>query len=336
MLEFVGIGDTHHDKLDNLFANANDLIANEVRKPLRYALSKGVPYVFFYGDIGERARISYEGNLSFWSTLFDDEFDSLEYHIILGNHDFDEHGRHSLELLLWVAKKLGRKVFVYTQPTVIKLGGVKVQFLPHPYKKTRADCLNVGHFEVAGSTRDNGRKINTGFETEHICALGHLHTPHTVNSCYYSGTLFQTNFGESLPKKFHHGRVKSDMEHKIRLIPNDPDFKLFNLEVYGVNDLKAIDTNPMYLYKAFIQEGVDIDPELFAKYSNVVKLVWFKTKTELNTLLEEDWKSMESVGNLYQPEQDLKSFLKEKRVTPELKKRTLSLHKKLFESLEVK
>lgn len=333
MLEFVGIGDMHYDKLNTLFSNADELISKELTKPLRYAVDNGIKYAFIYGDIGEKARISYEGNLAFWETLFLEEFKSLEYHIILGNHDFDEHGRHSLELLVWVAKRLGRRLFIYTQATVVKLDGVKVNFLPYPFKKTLSDCVNIGHFEVAGSTRDNGRQIKDGFSTKHFCCIGHLHTPHTVNSCYYSGTLFQTNFGESLPKKFHHVRVKSDMTHRVKLVPNDPDFKLFNLEVYSIKDLKQVDTNPLYLYKAFIQEGVDIDPDLFAKYPNIVKLVWFKTKTELTTLLEEEWKSMESVDNLYQPEEDLKVFMKEKRANPDLRKRVIRLNRKLLQSL---
>ena len=65
MLEFVGIGDMHYDKLNTLFSNADELISKELTKPLRYAVDNGIKYAFIYGDLGEKARISYDGNLAF-------------------------------------------------------------------------------------------------------------------------------------------------------------------------------------------------------------------------------------------------------------------------------
>ena len=334
MLEGVGIGDLHFDKLNKLFPKADDLIVAEVRKALDYAVDRDVHNVFFYGDVGDTARMSYEANLAFWDLLFQDDYRGLRFDVILGNHDFDEHGRHSLELLSWVHRHFGgeRKLRVHTQPSVITMGGVPVQFLPYPYVKTRADCLNVGHFESSGSIRDNGMRISKGVSTKHLSLVGHLHTPHSVNRHYFSGTLYQTNFGESLPKKFHHFKVASDLTHKIKMVPNDPDFKLINLEIWGTKDLKKISPNPLHLYKVYVQEGVIMDETSFAPYPNVVKIIFFKTKGELKTLLEEEWRSAESVTSLYQPKADLKAFLTKRQVEAPLRRRVLELHKQIFES----
>jgi hypothetical protein len=118
------------------------------------------------------------------------------------------------------------KVFIHQEDYEIE--GVPVRFLPHPYTKTSSKRLNIGHFEVTGAIRDNGYKIKEGIENSNLALVGHLHTPHRIGNNYFSGTLYQTNFGESLPKSFHHFKVRDDLKCKILNIRNEPEYILEN------------------------------------------------------------------------------------------------------------
>ena len=338
MLEFVGIGDVHGDKLEKILPGVgNKWICREVRKPLNYALKKGIKHAFFYGDIGEYARWSYEFQMEFKNVLLDPKYKDLNQWLILGNHDWDEKGRHSLEVLvndlsLFKAHGLKLKIKVLTDLTDVEIDGVPVRFLPYPHTKTTGKALNVGHFEVAGSTRDNGRKIKDGVETNHLCVLGHLHTCHRVGNSFYSGTLYQTNFGEYLPKSFHHVKVKDNLKHKVMNVPNDPEYKLLNVEVHSRKDLDQISDNPKVLHKLFVQDGMTIDPRDLEERPNVVKVNRFKDDKDLKTQLEEEWK-IEDVGNVFQPEEDVERFLSERKVEDKVKTRALKIHRRFLKKV---
>jgi hypothetical protein len=335
MLEGVGIGDLHFDKLERTLPGiGNKAIVKELRKPLNYALKNGIEHAFYYGDIGEYARFSYEALILFMDVLLDPKYEGLYQWIYLGNHDFDEEGRNSLEVLVSLLSLLKRRgiknrIRVFTQPEDLEIDDVPVRILPYPHTNTSGKRLNFGHFEVSGAIRDNGRRIKEGVETEHLCLIGHLHTCHKVANSYFSGTLYQTNFGEKLPKSFHHFKVKGDLKHKIINVPNDPEYKLFNLEIYSRKDLEKISDSEKDLYKLFVQDGVKINPDDLTKYKNVIKLNKFKDEKDLKVQLEEEWK-IENVGTVFQPQEDLKELLVTKNVREDLKQRTLKLHKKML------
>jgi len=333
MIEIVGIGDLHFDKLEKLLPEVgNRFVAKELQKPLDYALKNGIPYVFLYGDIAETARMSYESQILFYSVLFNPEYKDLKQWIILGNHDLDEKGRHSLEVLKGILKWNKTKniqVIVSTEDTEIE--GVPVRFLPFPDNKTSSKRLNVGHFESKGAKRDNGRVIKEGVETDHICVVGHLHTCHRVNKTYYSGTLYQTNFGESLPKSFHHIKINEDLKYKVINVPNDPEFKLFNQKIWSRKDLKSISKKSTHLYKLFIQEGVRLDPDDLAGYDNVVRIKRFSDEKDLKLLITEEWQvSSYEEGEGFKPKEDLDEYLVHRKVKSSLRNRALKIHEKLI------
>jgi DNA repair exonuclease SbcCD nuclease subunit len=338
VIEFVGIGDLHLDKLDKILPDANRLIVAEVRKAFKYAVKNGIRLVVFYGDLGDKARMSYEAQLALLQLILDPKYIGLEKHFILGNHDFDEHGRHSLEWILpWLDSGLLSDEFnvrVHSQPKYHKEGKSKLLFLPYPHKETDASALNIGHFETRGSMRDNGLTIKTGFRLKHLACLGHLHTPHVVGKAHYSGTLYQLNFGESLPKGFHHVKYEDARRFKIAAVANDPAFKMFNLEVFRRTDLKQISSNPLHLYKLFVQDAVDVDPELLSKYPNAIKVKFFHTKDELTQLIDEEWKENESIEGLFQPEEDLEAILAARQPPDHVKARALELHRNLLGKLK--
>lgn len=334
MLEFVGVGDLHLGKLDKIIPGAgNEIIVAEARKPCNYALKNGITHVIFYGDIGDKARLSYDDHLALISIIFDPRYASLMFWIILGNHDFDEQGRNSLQILEFVIKALKiQNVKIITKPLEEKIEGVRVNFLPYPSRETRAKHVNICHFDAVGAKRDNGRiiKKGEGVETDHFCCVGHLHTPHQVEHMYFSGTLYQTNFGETLPKAFHHVKVKSNMDHRVKYVPNDPAVKLYNQEIYSRKDFTKLSNNKNHLYKLFIHDGVKVKPEDLAEYPNVIKINRFKDDKDLKVQLEEEWKVVDMEGTVFQPEEDLRKFLTTKRVEEDVAKRVLKLNKKIL------
>lgn len=282
LFEFVTVGDPHLDKMENLFpANHLQLQVAELRKPFLYALERGVPNVVILGDVAHKDRLTEESRIALFSLLV--EFDGkLDIHIILGNHDVAYEGFHSLQFFveLYEAGKF-KTVHIYKKPVQKTINGVPVNFLPFPaIKAIESDVadrtLNFAHLERPGALRDNGIKIQKGHgirqKDDHTWVVGHLHTPQRLGRTYFSGTLYQTNFGESLPKSFLHGRVRvknGKLLEKIVQVPNDPAFKLFNLRIEKRSDLDAIQDNPLYLYKLFIKKGVKIDFDLSTRYKNL-------------------------------------------------------------------
>lgn len=329
--EFVTVGDPHIDKMEGLFP-FNHLILqyNELRKPFEYALKMGVPNVVVLGDVAHRDRLSEEGRIMLYELLL--EYDGkLNIYVILGNHDVAREGIHSLQFFvkLYETGKF-KTVHIISKKEQHVFNGVPVNFLPFPHKKS-IPCkgmdrvLNFAHLERPGALRDNGVKIQKGHgvkqKDKDIWVVGHLHTPQHLASTYFSGTLYQTNFGESLPKSFIHGRIRvkgRTLVETIKVIPNDPAFKLFNLKIEKKSDLKQIEKNPLYLYKVFVKSGTKIDVDLMARYPNIQNVpVMYDTDADL-AKLEVDTVEEIPTYTLYD---GLKAEMKKRGASLEMRKR---------------
>jgi hypothetical protein len=289
-MQFLGIGDLHFRKLDNIIPDASQKIAQCLHRVLGYALNHGVQTVLFYGDICEVPRLDYAAEVALYSVLLDQKYRDLDLRFVLGNHDFQEDGSHSMEVMQVIAKACKVNFKVYTEAQKVKLEGERFKMLPYPFTDTEARCVNVGHFEAKGSLRDNGKVIDEGVDTDHDGVMGHLHTNHQVRNFHYSGTLYQTNFGESEKKFFHHCKVR-DGRLKVNNVPFDPPWILRNVQVTAPEDVEVLEKSDRILYKLFVKNGVDLDLEaLMAKYPNIVKSNFFKTKQELQLMVSDGWK----------------------------------------------
>lgn len=322
MYKFCALGDLHLDKLDGLFANANELLFNEWSKSADYALEQEIKELIILGDVADRSRLSEEARVTLQDFLY--KYDSkLNIRIILGNHDVEHEGMHSLEAIANMVKNGAFKsVKVYTKPKQLVLGGVPVNFLPFPHSSPipykGMQTLNIVHLERPGALRDNGTSIDADHgvkdESDHIFVSGHLHTPHEVGNTHFVGTLYQTNFGERLPKSFTVGKVVAEgkqLRCKLIRVPNDPAFKLTMLKVESVNDLKKITNNPLHLFKVVVKRGVELPYDVGAKHPNVVNsIATYKTEKEATAILQDS-------------EVQIKFDLLD-RLTQELKERGLS------------
>lgn len=295
MLEAIAIGDLHLDGLGFL-PNGNELIMAEVAKAENYAVRRGIKHVFYLGDIANKPVLSYEAH-ELLLNQFSKHRDCFDRHIILGNHDFSHTGRHSLTVLKKALE--GTNVHIYTEPTQVRLAGIPVNFLPYPYPNVDEapdpfNCLNVSHFEVAGSQRDNGTTSSSTYEimASTHWLMGHLHTPHSVGRVHYTGTLFQRNFGEDLPKSFSlvQARLSKSsalLQVRFKRIENTPAFTLHNLVIESTKDLDKIPSDPSAFCKLFVEGTVTLPSTLLATRPNIIRVQFYKTKSERAALIKD-------------------------------------------------
>lgn len=295
MAEFLGIGDLHltddsnSGGLSKYIEDHDAFVISECNKVLEYGRAKGVNRVFLYGDTSCNPRMSYSAMLklaSFWGANTDFTFE-----IILGNHDMygtDYRAGHSLELLASLYK--GKNVRFHLKPRLIELDGVPCKFLPFPSVDFDKKALNIFHNEVRGSKNDGGR-VNDApdlSESSAVCVAGHLHTNHRVRNTNYAGTLYQTNFGESLQKYFHHIEFNSHKDFDIQSVPHTPKYKLHTVVLQTRDDLREVPTSKYDLLKLVVQDGANIDASDLQQFKNIAVLKNFKTKEDLASVLVED------------------------------------------------
>lgn len=257
----IGIGDLHltdslgRGGLASYIKDSDAMVARAVSRCLRWASARSIRNVFLYGDLCEGTRMSYEAQLALLSILRQD----FDFHIILGNHDlFAEEPTlgHSLQLI----NEFGLpNVKIYTEPTVTKVDGRAVRFLPWPHTDFDSKCLNVAHVDVSGAKTDSGRPVSKGSESKATVVVGHIHTAQVIRNTYYSGTLYQTNFGEAPNKYFHH--IEYDGGWVVNQVPVKPEYRLHTVEVRTRRDLKAIPRSEKDLVKLILVDGCQLAAE---------------------------------------------------------------------------
>lgn len=263
-MEAVGIGDLHLDSpLTEIIENYNSQVIKEIDKVLKYAYSHGIENIFLYGDISDNSNLSQDA-LKCLLDLFYRHKDLL-FFIILGNHDKkakDSIKGHSLKILKTLRKfKLLENVRIFSKPKSVNIGKEKVRFLPWPSTDFDESALNVAHIEVYKSKADNGRVFSTDrlSKSKAVVVSGHLHTAHSVRNTYYSGTLYQTKFGQSKDCYFHHIVFNGVEDYEISLIPHVPDYELITVHVENKNDLVDLPKSKFKKIKLVIDNpGVDL------------------------------------------------------------------------------
>lgn len=332
-IEFVGIGDLHLDgKLLRHLPDLNSRIIHEVKRVLRYAKRNGIDLAVFYGDICETPEMSTEAARLLLKLIM--EHSSMSMIFLLGNHDRENSETHSMQLFAdLVAFEVLPNVKVIEKPTTLfRKSGTPLRLLPWPSLDTDVECLNVIHEEVVGSTWDFGRKSTTQKKAKGVCVAGHIHTSQTVGKVHYSGTLYQTTFGEKPAKYFHHVKWLEGQPPSVKKIPHVASFSLVNKIIASKDDLKTIEKDPNILYKVFVQDSVTLEADTFADLPNVVKVNSFRTKLELTSLIQEELRIDDEfeVTSLLSVENNLKTWLLSAEVDDDLRRKTYKKFKTLF------
>lgn len=326
MTQIAAIGDLHLDKLDKLFGEdvANAMILTEFDLALQWCYDNHIKWVVQLGDIAEHTRLSYTAHKGLMRLCH--KWDGkLNLFFIRGNHDWAEEGVHSLELMETLDELGTYETIRFIQGAEQwELDGILCNLLSYPHTKplpSSRQPLNFGHFEVAGSLRDNGRKIKEGFtpNPRHRYVLGHLHTPHDVGKAHFVGTLFQTNFGESLPKSFtvidcdYEGRA---LDVNYRRIKWNPAFELVNAVIEDEADWKKLKPGKKYWYKLFISEDVVVPSDIGIRF-NIVNTQAWGTRQELELLQTADLLSLDGdAAPDLDPDAELTVWLQKKHGIP--------------------
>ncbi len=336
-MKICGIGDLHLDgRLKKYIPNFNQFVISEVRSVVEKAISKGCSRVIFYGDIGDKPKLSYEAHELLLSLFVD--YKSIKFYLLKGNHDHHDDHHTGLDLLKAMCDlKLLTNVKVITEPLTLAKGtSTSIRFLPWPHTSVCTDSLNVLHIETQGSTMDSGRKIPEGhgakIPEDAVCVSGHLHTAHRVKNFHYSGTLYQTGFGESEKKYWHLINIDEDTgERVIKNIPHSPKYVLKNIIVKSLDDVKTLPKDEFTLCKVFVNSSVTLPANAFDNYPNVVKTNTFKSKEELEALILEDFVLDDySTAANFELNTALEDWLDVKKIDKELRQKVLKLNSKFL------
>lgn len=320
-IEGITIGDLHLDKLSKLFPdNHLELQLSEIDNAIEYGIRHGVSFAVFLGDIGEYSSLSSQAfnelvrRICQWET-------KLPLHLFLGNHDWQENGVHSLvNIKLLEEFGLFKNTQIHVKPKVVTVDGQKFNFRPYPFQKAVPDALNFGHFETNGSIRDNGTPTKSKTRVTGHWQMGHLHTPHKAGNVVYPGTMYQLNFGESLPKGFCHFKWDGVTQH-TRFIENDPRFKLLNIVVNSKQDLKQVKEIPLHRYRLLVQSSFDLDDQFLSDNPTIVKVEGYKSKSELAAIMKDSFITFEQQTlDQYSIIDGLESFLAKKLMASQVKR----------------
>lgn len=331
MLNAIGIGDLHltddegKGGLAKYIDEPDTYVMSEVQRVLNWAQKKKIGTCFFYGDLGENPRLSYVAMTAFTKTIRENpDIDFIAY---LGNHD--KLGRessegHSLEIIKLMQLPNLR---IVTEDKYIKFGKIKIKVCPWPSTDFDSKTLNFGHIEVNGSKGDSGRVMDDDHlvKSKALVCMGHLHTPHQIRNTYYSGTLYQTNFGESLPKGFHHIEYTSVDDYEIHQIPFKPRYKLLNCVVETQEDVDALSQEDTDLIKLVVKDGADV---IIPERRNIVITKAFKTKNDLAQILTEDL--MDGSELVVKTADFFKDWLAAQAIPEALKQRTRRVRRRVL------
>ena len=328
---FCGIGDLHFDgRLSKHKPDLNRVIIAEVRSAVTKAQKRGCRLVVFYGDIGDKPLLSYEAHILL-TDLFD-EFAHMKFIMLAGNHDRRDAANTGIDLLAhW--KKPNLRVVKDVPVMMFKNTDHPVNLLPWPYyKEVVSGATNVIHIEVAGSFMDSGRQFTSGnkIPANCFCVAGHLHTMHRVGkNVHYSGTLYQTYFGEKEGKFWH---LVDAAERTVETIKHSPRYILRNIVINSPEDIDTlIPDNQDILCKLFIKSGVALQDGVLDAHPNIIKHNTFKTKSELEALVMSDFVIDDHSGAIqFDLEQALGDWMAAEGITPKLQKAVHAANKELL------
>lgn len=326
---FAGIGDLHLDgRLAKHIENLNQYIMSEVRSVVAGAQKKGCKLIVFYGDIGDKPKLSDEATMLILDLCR--EFPSLKFVMIAGNHDRTDAHKTGLDLLAHIREP---NLKVVVKPTVLyRNTDYPINLLPWPHKTVMEDATNVIHIEVAGSFMDSGRPFDGGVKipSKYFCVAGHLHTKQKIGkNVHYSGTLYQTYFGEKEGKFWH---LVDAEARTVEAIRHSPKYVLRNIVINSPDEIETlIPEDQNILCKLFVKAGVALHDGVLDKHPNVVKHNTFKTKSELEALVMSDFVIDDhSSAVKFDLEQALSDWMVAEKVDPKLHKAVIKANRELI------
>lgn len=276
------IGDIHvtnqnHDKVEKLFK----------------VIEKLGNTTILLGDVLDTKEVVRSKSLNLVYKLLKDS--ELDFHIIVGNHDFHnleaEPSKHSLVTLQELPN-----VTIYDKPTTVGT----LFFVPFVHgKEAILEAISVpdadkrtlfGHLDIVGFDYGNGYISESGadandFKSFKRVILGHYHKHCTKENLTYLGTPFSHSFGETNQDKYIATlNMKTD---EFKLIPTNKVFPRHITVTVDCDKDNKLDTEELREqdYHRVILTGKPenigvFDKESLKKESKGVKLIEKPTKID--------------------------------------------------------
>lgn len=295
-LSGVVTADWHLGGMAKVFQDPLSRQIAEIHKPYKFAIERGIERVFVPGDMSDIARLGEHELIALITLLLNyDEYIYTDY--VLGNHDVSHLGKTSMDVLKVLSDSGFFKRFrVHTKPVAEKIDGVYVSYLPYPFfevAKAKLPPVVFGHVELIGAIGDNGRPMREGHDDKlkrqkgDFLITGHIHQYQYLESkrAIYPGTLYQKNFGESLPKGFIEFTAKYKNDRLIvdhEFVNSHPNFNLVTKLIRSNKDFDKLSSDQDKRYKLLIEEGVIVPKNLTLDFPNIVYINGASSKVKPN------------------------------------------------------
>lgn len=331
MLEAIVTSDWHFDGMKNHFpTNHAAMVALEVQRVYQYAVAHSIPYIIVPGDIADNYKISPDSVREILGILAAyDSFVTTYY--MLGNHDHGDVNSTSLDIFKTMSEfKMLKNFHVITEPTLITLDKVDLNFCPFPFTElspTRRPAINFIHRDIDGAIGDNGRKLRVKndvlLDERDFTFAGHIHKHQYLKSrrAVICGNLYQKNFGESLDKgfvtfkaKYKNNKLKVDWE----FIPQVPRFRLETVSIDTQKQFSKLEANQNIRYRLYVGEGIVVPKNIRKDIPNIDQIWEYTGKKilaneDISDRMTQDIKEIPTID----PLTGLKEFFKAAGMTKE-------------------
>lgn len=312
----AAIGDIHYEKLDHRIPNFSGMVSTTLRNTIDKAMRRGASAIVLVGDIFNSPYPTQDSVVEFLDVITD--FD-IEVHTLLGNHDFANVLTNSLKIAKWT-RKLKSNLNIIDKPTMMKIDGIRYQFLPHPYVEDMSPKADFafGHFAVSGATGDNGFKIKSKNQPKGNWVLGDFHTAQEgkTKKCVYEyvGSLTQLSWEEDSRKTFLMIEDGEKHRHKV-----EQQYKLAQYTISSDEELDkcVFDKNTFYYMKT--THGYVLPKGWSLEHPEVIRQSAVGAKKDKRAAL------LSPTTTTLKPLDNLEPYLLSKKIDPTIVKRATKL-----------
>ena len=246
-----------------------------------YVKEHNIKTLIHLGDVVDRRKfinhkIAHNFRKKFWSRLYRN---SIETHIILGNHD--TYFKNTNEVNALTNLKINSNSRIYKRPEVVSFDGLDIMFVPWICDDIYEDSINIiqnssceilmGHLEVKGFEMHKGHFSDVGlekniFQRYEKVISGHFHKKSDDGQIFYLGTQYEITWSDyKCPKGFHifdtstRELTRVDNPYRIhkKIIYNDKevDYTNYNIEQFDKTFVKLIISNKTddEMYNRFVE-----------------------------------------------------------------------------------
>ena len=184
-----------------------------------YLKENNIKTLIHLGDVVDRRKFinhntAHNFKKHFWNRL---EEDSIDTHIIIGNHD--TYYKNTNEVNALQNLEINKNSKVYTRTTEVEFDNLPILFIPwicddnetESVEKIKSSTspIAMGHLEVKGFEMHNGHFNDHGqeksmFKRFEKVLSGHFHKKSDDGQIYYMGTQYEMTWSDyKCPKGFH-------------------------------------------------------------------------------------------------------------------------------------